>query len=574
MRSVWVLATAGALLGVLTSLVQAECPNGCSGNGDCMAKDMCNCYKNFQGNDCSDRTCLFARAFVDTPKGDINMDQSRTSTGWILTNSQQHPAGTYEYFNPDAKQHEAHYYMECGNKGICDRTTGLCQCFDGYEGAGCRRTTCPNKCSGHGTCESLRELGAKAGGTLFGLELATGPVVYDLWDGNTTYGCRCDPWYFGPDCAKRNCKVGVDPLFLAAGTPNFETFVVHAYIVAGTIPANSWIRLRLFDYYGEAYLTDRITVLDDATAGNGALNAAAVKNAILAIPNLTYRDVKCEATGAGTELAGYKSTRPAGTGLAVTCQFFDNPGKMRIPEAAAFDFPGIAVADQRGIVVTTAQQGHDNDWFTVQSNLIYGSTSADGLTITLSSGNPTTTVPANTPQLIKFAQHILLAVSSTATTLVLQFPFKHTIGTSTVAFTTFAPTGATAFTLTEGEAVATTVNVGDDIIDLGTTAPTVITTGSLLFFHNAFYSVQRVWLDNANYKAKLDKPFGGSSNDGGASGTTLKPYKVTMPTDRTKIYNYVSECSGRGLCSYDTGICACFRGYTNDNCNTQNILAL
>merc|ERR1711959_548446 len=39
-------------------------------------------------------------------------------------------------------------------------------------------------------------------------------------------------------------------------------------------------------------------------------------------------------------------------------------------------------------------------------------------------------------------------------------------------------------------------------------------------------------------------------------------------------FHYVSQCSNRGTCDSSTGICKCFKGYSNDNCDTQNMLAM
>ena len=114
----------------------------------------------------------------------------------------------------------AHDYMECSNKGLCDRQTGECECLPGYDGAACQRASCPSKtitsgsssnrgltssvgsgtfsgksafsgksstlpqvgeCSGHGTCETISELAAYDHGN-----------IYTLWDKYSTMGCKCD----------------------------------------------------------------------------------------------------------------------------------------------------------------------------------------------------------------------------------------------------------------------------------------------------------------------------------------------------------------------------------------------
>jgi len=151
-----------------------------------------------------------------------------------------------------AQNNEGHFYRECSNKGICDRKSGECDCFDGYTGSACQRTTCPNDCSGHGTCEYMREL---ADGKRIAAPDAPAPTIgnrmmacttliadtdndgdmdivrndgtcgwiegdaddnhgtqYSLWDEESQMGCRCDAGYSGPDCSSKKCPLGDDPL--------------------------------------------------------------------------------------------------------------------------------------------------------------------------------------------------------------------------------------------------------------------------------------------------------------------------------------------------------------------------
>merc|ERR1712100_645958 len=56
------------------------------------------------------------------------------------------------------------------------------------------------------------------------------------------------------------------------------------------------------------------------------------------------------------------------------------------------------------------------------------------------------------------------------------------------------------------------------------------------------------------------------------NGMGYKPYEVTEAVGGTT-YQYVSQCSNRGAFDSSTGVCKCFKGYSNDHCDTQNMLA-
>lgn len=87
-------------VGVLVSIAKlaaAECPNACSGHGTCGAYDMCTCYNGYMANDCSERVCPFGLAHVDSPKGDLNMNND-IEYKTVASGSQVYKLGASELF--------------------------------------------------------------------------------------------------------------------------------------------------------------------------------------------------------------------------------------------------------------------------------------------------------------------------------------------------------------------------------------------------------------------------------------------------------------------------------------------
>lgn len=176
-----------ALLVSFIGAAFSACDNHCSGHGTCTTDDVCVCYDNWgvglshDSADCSERVCPFELAWVDTPDKDGNF----------------------------------HKYMECAGRGICQRDTGECACFDGYEGKACQRSTCPNDCSGHGTCEYIEDLAYRATWNDYqatGLYFEPKTFAYHNWDRKKERTCVCDPHYGDFDCSKRMCPYGNDIL--------------------------------------------------------------------------------------------------------------------------------------------------------------------------------------------------------------------------------------------------------------------------------------------------------------------------------------------------------------------------
>lgn len=212
----------------------AACPNSCSGKGECDTNDQCDCY--LEGK-------VLNAAGNDDP--DYLMAQFTGADCSLMTC----PRGISFTTVSNPTTHEAS--VECSDAGVCDRATGMCNCYEGHEGSACQRTTCPNDCSGHGVCQDNTDF-AEDYARAMSIQIntkrytprcdttaaiddtncprqiehlddyyTTYMVTYeDAWDSTLQTGCLCDSGYYGADCSLRECPTNSDPLDTSCTTEN------------------------------------------------------------------------------------------------------------------------------------------------------------------------------------------------------------------------------------------------------------------------------------------------------------------------------------------------------------------
>ncbi|XP_058053844.1 teneurin-m [Anopheles bellator] len=170
-----------------------NCPNGCSGNGQCLL-GHCQCNPGFGGDDCSESVC----PVLCSQRGEYINGECQCNPGWKGKEC--------------SLRHDECEVPDCTGHGHC--VSGKCSCVRGYKGKYCEEVDCPHPtCTGHGFCADGTcickkgwkgpDCAAMDQDALQCLPDCSGHGTFDL----DTQTCTCEPKWSGEDCSKELCDL-------------------------------------------------------------------------------------------------------------------------------------------------------------------------------------------------------------------------------------------------------------------------------------------------------------------------------------------------------------------------------
>jgi len=509
----------------ILGFANAACPNNCAGHGTCGEATQCDCYRNWFGADCSQRICTYSAAFVDTPVGDLNGDgehgparyfDPRLNTqvfGIDFVGGGQSEMYSHNYGYARATRttthDEAHFYRECANKGTCDRTTGTCSCFPGYEGEGCSRTACPNDCNGHGRCRTIHDEYPE----------------YAAWDLHHTQMCKCDPGYSGPSCSLRDCPRGADPVLYALEVTNsvqgifwrsFNKPTTTAALdqeFAARMPSNVHYTITFTDEYGDEHVTSLLSVEYKTDCSN---------TACFSYPDFGEQSLEEHAESVNQSIGSLPRDAIENKYVWTVGTTYSNVGKA---ENAA------------NIVPTQKWQIYPQDWEVVTTNAPH-SVAVDQLEYRLDAsvihdGCKGVDIDG-TVDVTQYGLCVFIQIENPGVQHALKVQYFYNPYT----------------TSTRADPLSTEVVSGQT---RGFNAKRIDETDDKFSPDDPLYlvTVQDLQADRQWNK-----------NDGDVS-------KMFIAEGITAL----DMCSKRGLCDFDTGMCDCFSGYSGIRCDDQNAIA-
>jgi len=176
---------------------------------------------------------------------------------------------------------------------------------------GCRRTTCPNACSGHGVClnDDITNYHAATNANLPNLPTddADTNTWGNLWAQSKFQSCRCDGGWGGNDCSLRQCPRGDDPETACDDNLGNDVQILECDNLFAAKEA--YFKLRFTTQLGARYNTRAIVIpehepaltdANQATVGNIYTTATAhsIQTALESLPNFAIPKVEVTATAA------------------------------------------------------------------------------------------------------------------------------------------------------------------------------------------------------------------------------------------------------------------------------------
>merc|ERR1719197_2406198 len=267
------------------------------------------CEPGYTGSDCTQKKCPYSMSFATTRTAS-KADWLYAPSAALFTETESYgddsniKTGTYQV-TKDTTFSNQHVYRECGGRGLCDRSTGECKCFPSFTGEGCRRTTCPNDCSGHGQCRTDANSFYYIGQTpvaAWGDEIPD----YSKTSGSPTWGihtswlkyqqCHCDAGYEGDDCSLRMCPKGDDPETECGNDLGNDkqkiTCTFAAAPVGGGTLTSAFLHMRFKDQFNGVY--DTRPILLDVGNLDDDENANSVQDALEALPNFAIPEIEVD----------------------------------------------------------------------------------------------------------------------------------------------------------------------------------------------------------------------------------------------------------------------------------------
>jgi hypothetical protein len=404
--------------------------------------------------------------------------------------------------------------------------------------------TCPNDCSGHGLCRTVREIAVRAYNKKFvesvaGLNVYSGitsPYEYRLWDADQNSACVCDVGYSGIDCSLRECPKGDDPLTTTKATCGGLECQdeVQSFSVDGSQITPGTYYLIVKDFDGVTFKTQEIKLYTDSTndadwAAHKLANENAVKTALESLPNNVTGSVEVtsKATGYGSGGATAKDQ------YRVSVTFVGKSGN--VPE------------------MTLGWTGTSNP-FTRRAYVFQP-------------GQPVQSV--NLPSDIGPTAYVRIAVYPQDPTLYgLE---KYWLSECTEVAVSNSPLGE--------------ADVADGVSAALNSIPAIRLSYGKPFIRDSNVVAQFSATPANGYNVRIafpDKQFGLSeikvTTYASSTCSDSDPDMASQtPTPSADVVDGNKEhvtCSNRGLCDYSTGLCACFTGLTGVACDVQSTLAV